>query len=154
MSLEHVFPHRWWHSDVYSSLIGWHKMLITQEWVTCCQVWCVYEICTRIPFSKQYKYVTNHMHLYVTNYYIFVFTVTLLLLTKCLSFINANNSSNTTYKTLVICHQISTSPRDLFLLCLICTLLVPSWVVHVWLYVLNIICLSLVLLSCFFRIKE
>ena len=27
-------------------------------------------------FSKQYKCVTNHLHLYVTNYYIFVFTVT------------------------------------------------------------------------------
>ena len=85
MSLEHVYLYRWWHSDVGCSLICGHKMSASQEWVTCCQVGCVYENCMRIPFSKQYRYVTNHLHLYVTNYYIFVFTVTLLLLVVCLS---------------------------------------------------------------------
>ena len=44
-------------------------MSITEEWVICCHSGCVYEIDMRIPFSKQYRYVTNHLHLYVTNYY-------------------------------------------------------------------------------------
>ena len=42
----------------------------------------------RIPFSKQYRYVTYH--LYVTNYYIFVCTITLLLYTVCLTLVNDN----------------------------------------------------------------
>ena len=69
--LEHLFLCSWWPSDVDCSLIGWHKMSVTPELVTCCQVWCLYEIGMRILFSKQYRYVTNHLHLYVTNYYIF-----------------------------------------------------------------------------------
>ena len=51
----------------------------------CWHVWCVYEIGTKIPFSKWYRYVINHLHLYVTNYYIFVCIITLLLLTMCLT---------------------------------------------------------------------
>ena len=47
--------------------------------------------------------------------YIFGFTGTLLLLTMCLSLVNENTSSNTTFRTIVICHQISTGPMDLFL---------------------------------------
>ena len=35
-------------------------------------VWPVYGIGLRISFSKQYRYVTNHLHPYVTNDYIFV----------------------------------------------------------------------------------
>ena len=33
-------------------------------------------------FSKQYGYFTNHLHLYVTNYYIFVCTITRLLINR------------------------------------------------------------------------
>ena len=38
----------------------------------------VYEIGIRILFSKQYRYVTNHLHLDVTNDYIFLLCVLLL----------------------------------------------------------------------------
>ena len=31
MSLEHVLLYKWWHLDVESSPIGWHKMSITWE---------------------------------------------------------------------------------------------------------------------------
>ena len=92
------------------------KMSITHEWVTCFQVWCLYESGMTIPFSKQYRNVTNHLHLYATNFYIFVFTFTLLLLTMWLSLINANTSSNTTFTTIFICHQIITGPLYLFFL--------------------------------------
>ena len=37
----------------------------------------------RILFSKQHRYVTNHLHLYAMNYYIFLFTVNLLVITMC-----------------------------------------------------------------------
>ena len=73
------------------------------------------EIGMRIPFSKQYWFVTRHLHLYVHDYYIFVLTVTLLLLTMCLQFVNANTSSNTTFTAIKMCHQISTGPMDLCL---------------------------------------
>ena len=46
----------------------------------------------RIQFSKKYRYVTNHLYLYVTNYYIFVCRITLLLLTICLTLVNASIS--------------------------------------------------------------
>ena len=49
-------------------------MYITEEWVICCYVGCVYE------FG-----MTNHLHQYVTNYYIFFCTVTLLLHTVWLN---------------------------------------------------------------------
>ena len=74
----------------------------------------MYDIPARIPFSKQYRYVTNHLPLYVTNYYIFVFTVTLLLLTMCFSLVNTSKSSNTTFTTIVVFHQISKGPMYLF----------------------------------------
>ena len=69
--LEYVFVTKLWHSDVNSSLIGWHKMSLTQESVICCHICCVYEVGMRIPFSKQYHYVADHLHLFFTNYYIF-----------------------------------------------------------------------------------
>ena len=74
----------------------------------------LYEICMRIPFSKQYRYVTNHLHLYVTNYYIFVCRVTLLLHSMYLSLVNVNTSSNATFTTIVTCHQIGTGPMEFF----------------------------------------
>ena len=36
----------------------------------CCHMCCVSEIDMVIPFFIQYRYVTNHLHLYVTNNYI------------------------------------------------------------------------------------
>ena len=90
-------------------------MSLTHEWGICYQVWCVYEIGMRVPFSKQYRYVTNHLHLYIADYCIFLFTITLSLLTVNLSLGNANICSNTTFTTIVICHQISTGPMDLCL---------------------------------------
>ena len=54
-------------------------MLASEEWIACSQVWYVYEIGMKVPFSKEYRYVRNHLHWYVTNYYIFVFTLTVLM---------------------------------------------------------------------------
>ena len=70
----------------------------------------------RIPFSKQYIYITNHLHLQVTNYRDFVCTITLILLTMCLIVVNASISSNATSSTIVISGHIRTCPVDLFLL--------------------------------------
>ena len=72
------------------------------------------EIGMRIPFQT-YRYVTDHLHLYVTNSYIFVHTATLILLAVCLSLVNVNTTLNTTFTTIVVCHQISTGPMDLLL---------------------------------------
>ena len=47
---EHEFLPKLWYSDVNSSLIGWHKMSMNEEWVICCHMWCVYEIGRKIPF--------------------------------------------------------------------------------------------------------
>ena len=69
----------------------------------------------RIPFSTQSRYVTNHWHLYVTNDYIFVCTVILLLLTVGLNLVKANISWNTTFTTMVIFGQISIGTMDQFL---------------------------------------
>ena len=64
--------HRWWHSDVNSSLIHWHKMSITQLWIIiCCHISCKYENGMGIPFPKQYRYGTNHLDMYTTNDYFF-----------------------------------------------------------------------------------
>ena len=51
-------------------------MSVTQEWIICSHKWPVYKIGTWIPFSKQYRCVTNHLHLYVSNCYIIVCIVT------------------------------------------------------------------------------
>ena len=91
-------------------------MSVTQDWIICCDMWYGYEIGMRILFSKQYKYVTNYLHLYVTNYCIFVCTITVLLLTSVFSLVHANISSNTTFTTFVIFHQISSGPMDPFFL--------------------------------------
>ena len=75
--------------NINSSLIGWHKMSVTEEWVICCHMGCIYEIGMRIQFSKQYRYITIQFPLYVTNYYISS-AVTLLLPIMCLKLVNAN----------------------------------------------------------------
>ena len=64
----------------------------TQEWVTCCHTLCLYKIDMKIPLLKEYRYVTNHLHVYVSNYYIFICTVILLLLAICHNFVNVNIS--------------------------------------------------------------
>ena len=70
----------------------------------------------RIPFSKQYQYITNYLHLYVTNYYIFFCTIIHLLLTMCLALFSHNISWNSTFMTVIIFGQISICPMDLFFL--------------------------------------
>ena len=64
-------------------------------------------------FSKQYRDITNHLHLYVNNYYIFVCTVTLLLLGTCLTLVNTNISSNMTVTPIDIFGQISSDVMDI-----------------------------------------
>ena len=125
--VEHVFLYRWWHLDVDCSLIGWHKMSITHDWVTHCHVWCVYETGIIIPFSKLHRYVTNHLYLYATNYYSFVFTVSLLLLTMCLSLVNVKILLKT-ITTIIIWQQISTGPMDLFFIQYTC--IYTYWMLH------------------------
>ena len=70
-------------------------------------VWNLHEI----SFSKQYRYVTNHLHLYVTNYYNVVCTITLVLLTMCLTLVIANISWNTSLTTIV---KLAKSAQDLW----------------------------------------
>ena len=53
-------------------------------------------------FGKQYRHVTIYLHMYNTRYYIFLCTVTLLLLTIFLTLRNGNISSNTTFTSIVI----------------------------------------------------
>ena len=76
----------------------------------------------RISFSKQYRYVTNHLH--VTNNNIFVFTVTNVLLTMCQSLVSVN-----TYSTqhLELLSYVSIGPMDLFYFELICTGMVGEY---------------------------
>ena len=75
----------------------------------------VYGIGTRAPFLKQYRYFTNHCIFILLIYYIFVCTITLLLL---ISFhtLNANVFSNETFTHLEIFDQISSGSIDLFFL--------------------------------------
>ena len=67
-------------------------MSVTQEWFIILS--CVICLCNRpeILFFKQHRYVTNNVHLYLTNYYIFVYTVTLLLRIVSFAFLNTNIS--------------------------------------------------------------
>ena len=64
--------------------------------------------------TKQLRYVTVHLHLYVANNYHFCCTIDHLLLTMYLTFVNANISSNTAFTAIVIFHQIFKGPMDLF----------------------------------------
>ena len=88
-------------------------MSVTEEWGFFCHVVLVYAFGMRIPFPKQYRYVTNHLYLYLTNYYIFVCTFTLFLLTICLAILNASIFSNMTFTPIVLFGQISSGPMDL-----------------------------------------
>ena len=91
------------------SLIDCHKMSITQKWV----IGLIYGLCNHYENSIS-RYVTNHLHLHITNYYIFVCAIPLLLLTVCFTLANANVSSSAACTTIVIFGQISTDPVDPF----------------------------------------
>ena len=62
-----------------------------------------------------FKQYTNHLFLFVSTYYIFVHTVTLLPLTMCLALGNVDISISTTFTTVVIFGQISKGPMNHFL---------------------------------------
>ena len=91
-------------------------MSIIQKWVICWHLWCMYEIGMRIPFTKQYRYVRNRLHLGVTNYSFFFCTGILLLLNICCYLVNASISWNTRFTTIVIFGKISTDPVNVFFL--------------------------------------
>ena len=74
-------------------------MSVTEERVICCHMWCVYEYGMRIPFSKQYRYFTNHLHVYVTSNYICICTVILMLFVICFTLVNAKIFWSTKFKT-------------------------------------------------------
>ena len=66
----------------------------------------------RIKFSNNTD-VTNHFHQYITHAYIFVYTITLLLLVVYLDLNIVNNASNTAFTTIVIFGQIYAGAMDL-----------------------------------------
>ena len=105
MGLKHIFLCRLWHSHVNIFLIGWH-MSVTQEWVICFHMWCVYEIEMRIPFSKQYRYVINHLNLYVNKYFHFFLHSNPI----TVYYMSGTISWKTTATTVLIFDQISTGP--------------------------------------------
>ena len=115
MWFEDVFLHRWLHLFIKSSVIGWQKISIHQEWAICCHVWYVYEIGIRIPFPKQYIYVTYYLHLYVTNYYTFVCKIPSYFLQCSLILLMPVSPEHNIYSYYNI-WPYSTSPMDLFLL--------------------------------------
>ena len=55
-----------------------------------------------------------HLHLYLTNYYNFVCTITLLLLTTCLTLVNCSIFANMTFTPIVIFGQISPGSMEIF----------------------------------------
>ena len=70
----------------------------------------------KFHFSKHYRYVTNHLLLYFTNYCIFLHTMTLLLPTIYLTLVNVKISYK--YNIFTYCHivQISRSNRSVFII--------------------------------------
>ena len=89
-------------------------MSVTQKWITCCYMWCVYEVGIKFHFPNNtcMSLIVHICILVITTS--FVWTSTLLLLTTCLIIVNANISWNTTVTTIVIYGQFSTGPMDLF----------------------------------------
>ena len=75
-----------------------------------------YAVGRRIHFSKQYWYITNHLHMYVTNYYTCVCTATIVPWFMCLTLVNVNVSSNMTFASVVIFAKINSDPVGLFLM--------------------------------------
>ena len=66
----------------------------------------------KVCSAKQYRNITDHLHLYPTNYYIYFCTITLLLL---VTLNNASISLNMTFTPILIFCQISLGSKDLFL---------------------------------------
>ena len=94
----------------------WTQNINNSGWTYCFLMYDLSSSWHEIPFSKQDLYVMNHLHLCVTNCYIFVCTITLLLFIMYLSLVNANISSNMIFIPITIFGQISACPMDLFLL--------------------------------------
>ena len=55
-----------------------------------CDVWPLFATGMKFHFSKHYSQVTGHLLMYLTNDYILVCTITVILLTLCLNLVNAN----------------------------------------------------------------
>ena len=77
------------------------------------------DLCMQLAWDSVFAnntvcHVTSNLCLYLTNYYIFVCTVTLWLLTVCLTVVNANISLNMSYTCLDIFGQISSIPMTYF----------------------------------------
>ena len=72
------------------------------------------------PFSKQYRYVTNHLHQYVSNSFLNAHLPSYCF-TMCFTLVDVNISSNTTFTPDVIFCPISTGPMDLFIYILVST---------------------------------
>ena len=68
----------------------------------------------RIPFSKECRYVTNFLHLYVTTYYILCSQLPFYCLLYALV-LSMQISPQIRFTSNVICLQINTSPMNLFL---------------------------------------
>ena len=47
---------------ISTQVIGWHKISVTQERVICSHMKWLCKIGMGIPFSKQYRYATYHLH--------------------------------------------------------------------------------------------
>ena len=84
--------------------------------------------------TEQYTPVINHLLIYLTNDYMCVCRITLLLFTMCLTPINANISSNMTFSPISTFGEISSGSMGLFfnIICLPCNLnkRVTSWVMR------------------------
>ena len=95
------------------SLVSWHKMSITQEsdiglsYVTCLCIW--HECSIFLTIQVCHKLFASVL----SNYWIFFCTITLILLTMCLTLVSGNISSNMTFMIVVIFDKISWDPMDL-----------------------------------------
>ena len=95
-------------------LSGWHRHVsysgMAYEFVMC--QYCLSNS-HEIPFSKKYRYVTRHSLLYLTEFYISVCTINLLLLAIYLSLASANIPSNTKVTSIAMVLKIRSGPMDL-----------------------------------------
>ena len=93
-----VFVDSWLHSDVSSSFIVWHKNVSNSEMVLLVwDVWPVYAVGMKLSFSKENRYVTNHLLLHITNYNILVNTLALFLVASWHTLVNGSISWNTPF---------------------------------------------------------
>ena len=93
--------------------------LLTQNAINLGMGYLLCDVCVKLASEFNFTKKTGMLQiifLCVTNKYIFLFIVTLLLLIMFLSLVQVNTSSNITFTTIIICHQISTGPTNLFFL--------------------------------------